>query len=166
MSKKEKAAEAPYEKPEIKLKGRVEITARQVGKNLNVVVGNEKFTRVGDKPVLDEIKGAILTYEAKPTKSNMSTLMKLLRPETTKKEAEETQVKADIKATKKKVEEKEKETKSKKTVVADVVKEIDEKMMTESELSAMQAALDRQKAKRATAPQPTTTATPRRGERY
>ena len=166
MTKKKGVIEAPETSKAKAPLEKVTVVAKQIGKNLNVVVGEEKFTRVGDKEVLTEIKEAINFYNTKPTKSNMNSLMKLLRPETVKKEAEEIKVKAEIKATKKKVEEKEQELKSKKTVVADVVKEIDDKMMTESELSAMQAALDRQKAKRATAPQPTVTASPRRGERY
>lgn len=166
MTKKKGVIEAP-ETPKSKAPlEKVNVVAKQIGKNLNVTVGEEKFTRVGDKETLEQVKASIKVYVEKPTKNNFSIMMKLLKPETTKKEVEEVKVKADIKATKKKVEEKEKETKSKKTIVADVVKEIDEKLMSESELSAMQAALDRQKAKRATAPQPTTTATPRRGERY
>lgn len=167
MAKKVKELEVP--KTEVKGKAKpalekVTVVAKQIGKNLNVVVGNEKFTRMGSKEELQVVKDAIKAYDEKPTKSNMSAMMQALRPVTTEKAKVEEKVKADIKATKKKVEAKEKEVKSKKTVIADVVKEIDDKLMTDEELKQMEQAIDRQKAKKqATA---TTTNTIPRGREW
>lgn len=145
---------------------KVVVSAKQIGKNLNIIVGNEKFTRVGDKEELQVVKDSIIAYNAKPTKANYEALMKQVKPETAKKVEEETKLKAEVKATKNKAKEEEKEnkTKVKHIKVADVVKEIDDKLMTDEELATMQAALDRQKEKNQVAPK--TTSAPRGGESY
>lgn len=133
---------------------KVNIIAKQIGKNLNVVVGNEKFTRVGTKEELQVVKDVISAYDAKPTKANLEPVMIALKPVTTAKIKEEEKVKAEIKETKHKIKETSKEVKTKKTKVDDVVKEIDDKLMSDDELDKMQTALDRQKEKRATIAKP------------
>lgn len=167
MTKKKGVVEAPpiEETPKTKpVLTKTNVTAKQIGKNLNVVVGEEKFTRVGTTDELQSVKDAAKLYNEKPTKNNMTSLMKLLRPETVKKEAEVEKVKAEVKATKKKVEAKEKEVKSRKTVVADVVKEIDDKLMSTTELDEMQKAIDRQREKKQV--EAKTTSRPSGGESY
>lgn len=155
-----KIKEAVTKKPALE---KVNVLAKQIGKNLNIVVGEEKFTRVGDKEELSAVKESINSYNTKPTKSNFEAMMKLIKPATAKKEEEEVQIKADIKATKKKVKEEE-TTKSKTIKVADVVKEIDEKLMSNEELDEMEAAIKRQRAKKE--PEAKTTSSPRSGESY
>lgn len=179
MSKK-KVEEAPQEEQakevvagikNVKMKAPLEkvvVSAKQIGKNLNITVGNEKFTRVGDKEELQVVKDSIIAYGAKPTKANYEAMMKQVKPETAKKVEEETKLKAEVKATKNKVKEKEeavKEAKKNKTVrVDDVVKEIDEKLMTDEELEKMQQTINRQKAKKQV--EAPVTSRPYRGERY
>lgn len=81
--------------------------AKQVGKNLNVVIGEENYTVTGSKEELAPIKEAIKTYQEKGIKKHYTALIKLLTPKTTKekevKEKEVSKVKADIKAEKNKV---------------------------------------------------------------
>lgn len=141
--------ETAAKKPEAKTKPvleKVPVSARQIGKNLNVVVGNEKFTRMGTKEELEGVKLAIQTYDSKPTKSNYQAMINALRPETAKKEVEKEEIKAKAKLVKNDIKNSPKDTK-KKIVVSEVVKEIDEKMMTTEELDEMQKAITRQREK-------------------
>lgn len=167
MSKTKKVAEPIKEeskgpKPTGVLK--LNLVVKQVGRNLNVVLGNEKFTRVGTSEELQVVKDLAKKYNEKPTKANLDALSKSLRPETTKKEVEETKLKAEIKATKKKVEEEVEQVKKKKTDIKAVVAEIDDKLMSTQELDEMEAAIKRQREK--IAPVARVNPVPRSGESY
>lgn len=80
---------------------------KQVGKNLNVVVGDTPYTLTGVKETLQPVKDAVKLYEEKGTKKNHDNLIKLLTPISTEKkatkEAAKEEVNTKIKATKKKV---------------------------------------------------------------
>lgn len=162
MAKTKVAEEsAKAKKVPMGIKEKVSVIAKQVGQNLNVVIGDEKFTRKGSKEELQPIKESIKVYDEKPTKSNYEAMMKLLRPVTTKLAVKEEQVKAEVKLTKNKAKVAEREPeakKTKKTSVAQVVREIDEKEFSDEELKQMELAIERQKAKKA--PEARTTAHP------
>lgn len=75
---KKKVTKAKYEK--------IDVIAKQVGKNLNVVVGEEKFTRIGSKEELLEVKESISTYLAVPSKKAFDEMMAFIKPATQAKQ--------------------------------------------------------------------------------
>ncbi len=86
-----------------------QISAKQVGKNLNVKVDDgtgsiEVFTLTGDKETLAPVKGKIAEYLTKPVAKLLTEIKKLLTPKTTKenekKEKAVTETKAAIKKVK------------------------------------------------------------------
>lgn len=89
---------------------KVNVTAKQVGKNLNIYVGEEKFTIVGDKDKLQPYKDAIKAYLDKPTQANHKMLMVGLKPVTVETEKKVEETKTAIKVAKGKAKQAEKTT--------------------------------------------------------
>ena len=148
MTKKKSVVVEEQSKPKAALE-KIEVSFKQVGKNLNIVLGEEKITRTGDKEELTPIKEAIKLYDSKPTKSNLQALQKLLKPVTVAKEKEVETTKAEVKLNKKKVKEeakgiKTKPTKSsieKVTVSKEESKKVEEKLKEEKQKPVPQAAV-------------------------
>jgi hypothetical protein len=154
-----------------------EITkAKQVGKNLNVIVAEESYTITGSAEELAPVKEIIKTYKEKPTKSVFAKLIKLLTPKTTavkeKIEKEETKVKSQIKV------EKQKEKTSKKAISnakpkkekIDLVKELrsqkEDGILTDKETDALRALLAKSEAAKSTATQAKADTRPSRNREY
>ena len=76
---------------------KVEVTYKQVGRNLNVKIGDEVLTKVGTKEELAPIKEALVLHKEKPTVKNLKALKDLLKPKTVAKEKEREIAKANIK---------------------------------------------------------------------
>lgn len=79
---------------------KVEVTYKQVGRNLNVYIDGEVITKTGTKEELAPVKDALKVYLEKPLVKNLNTVKSLLKPVTTAKKEEETRIKAEIKRTK------------------------------------------------------------------
>lgn len=141
-----------------------ELKMVQVGRNLNVTLGSEKFTIQGSKEELAPVKAAVETFKDKPTKDNRKKILDLLKPRTTEVEGMKERIKADTKKVKNeaKAEPANKEAKKKKAAVSDVVKDIEDKEYTQEELDKMQKAIDKAKEKKASTSQsePTTSRRP------
>lgn len=79
---------------------KVEITYKQVGRNLNVNIDGEVITKVGSKEDLAPIKEALAIYKEKPLAKNLKAIKDLLKPVTVKKEKEIETAKAELKKAK------------------------------------------------------------------
>lgn len=88
---------------------KVNVIPKQVGQNLNVLVGEEKFTVTGNKEKLQPIKDVIKAYIEKPTQANYKMMMVALKPVTveTEKKIEETKKAISVAKSKAKKAEKE-----------------------------------------------------------
>ena len=122
----------------------------QVGQNLNITLGEKKFTIKGTKEELTPIKEAIKKYQEKPTKVNKEAMLKFVQPRTT----EVAEMKSRIKADKKKTEREIKDpTISKvKATASTVIASIEEKEYSQKELEDMERAIQKAKEKKASAP--------------
>lgn len=147
-----------FEKKEVKM--------AQVGRNLTVIIGGEKFTTTGDKETLTPIKDKVKAYEASPTKKLFDSLMEALMPKTTEVQKTKEALAAKVKGQKRKVEEVNQEIKTgkSKTNVAQVAKEIDDKEMSEADIAVLEAAIKRQKEKKQPVAQTAPASRIRRGE--
>ena len=114
------------------------ITWRQVGRNLNVKIDEEKFTKTGDKETLTPIKEAINKYEEKPTASALKTLIALLKPKTTEIKVKKEKLEENLKATKKAISNKKRLVKKEKTIsIEDAIKVIESGNLSEEELNRL-----------------------------
>lgn len=86
-----------------------EVTFKQVGRNLNVVIDGEVITRTGNKEELTPIRELAKLVKEKPTKANIAKLVKALKPQTEAKEKKKEEIKTQVKVAKRKA----KETKAK-----------------------------------------------------
>lgn len=139
-----------------------EVNFKQVGRNLNVTINGEVFTKTGAKEELTPLKELAKLAMEKPTKANVDKLVRGLRPKTEKKLKDQEAIKAEIKKEKRAV--KSAPTKEKLTKTSSF-EELKNKLKTtkvsDAEKKELLALLQVEEAKPVAKPQETTR---RRGE--
>ena len=79
---------------------KVEVTYKQVGRNLNIKIEGEVLTKTGTREELAPLKEALAIYKEKPLAKNLKALKDLLKPKSVAKEKEKEMAKAEIKRVK------------------------------------------------------------------
>lgn len=139
------------------------LTYKQVGRNLNVNIDGETFTKVGTKDELAPIKEALKAYDEKPLVKNLKAIQTLLKPVSVKKEEEKTRIKAEIKRQKRTPASKAKALKEE-TPVQVLERKIKAGEVTESELDSLRKLIGKQEKQQESLPKTTPSKAPYRGE--
>src|SRR5437899_2362783 len=120
-----------------------EIKFKQIGRNLNVIIGETVYTKTGSKEALQPFKDMITEYNAKRTKKGLAAVVKALTPEATAKEEVKEQIivetKAAVKAAKRAVKAEKIEKKAKSSEVADLAKEIRDGKVSEEDIALLKS---------------------------
>lgn len=125
------------------------LTAKQVGKNIIVMINGEKKTKVTkDKKEADSIKKKIELYNKNPNEARLNQIVDIfdkVKKEKEKKEAKKKGIKKAIKKEKKGEKKETKKREVKRASVADIISKAESKLLSDDEIKRLENLIKTQK---------------------